>query len=296
MQRFSIEKVNFTSVSSDELKTLSEQDWQIALIRSSKNLGYSGGNNAAIKFALTHGHFPYTLLLNNDTVLHPNAIRELLKHADANPSHGIIGSTILYYDNPDLVECTAGCTYNPLTTILTNRNNGAVLATVLQGDNTVELDYIHGAASFFRTEVFHKYGYLDEQFFLYYEELDFAQRLVNSFYKLAWCRDSFIYHKGVGSVTPRKKSELAEQVFLRSYHENMSTLLYSKKHCKGYYLLPAALRFVGKAVKLLFSKNPYLLPALFQAYIDFFIRNRNTATNTNESSQPKLVFIGLIKH
>jgi GT2 family glycosyltransferase len=264
--------------------------WDFTLLRINTNIGYSGGNNIGIRYALSDNDFAYILLLNNDTVLHHNALHELASCAETNPNFGILGSTILYYCNPDLVQCAGGCTYNSITTIFKNKYSNLSLSEVLDKKASTRLDYIHGAASLFRSEVFRRFGYLDERYFLYYEELDFSRRLIDSKYSLGWCKKSLIFHKGAVS-TGGRAYKTNEESYLSNYHENLSTLLYTKKHHSHYFIIPAILRLFGKSWKYIYSRRTHLFPALYCAYKDFFFTKHRRSTTNNESNT-KVLFLG----
>lgn len=280
-------------ISLDRIVEKKEKRWDFTLLQTNTNIGYSGGNNIGIRYALSNDNIAYILILNNDTVLHHNALYELARCAENNPNFGVLGSTILNYDNPDLVQCAGGCTYNSITTIFKNKHANLSLPEVLDKKDSTRFDYIHGAASLFRPEVFRRFGYLDERYFLYYEELDFSRRLINSEYTLGWCKKSFIFHKGAAS-TGGRTYKTNEESYLSNYHENLSTLIYTKKHHSQYFIIPAILRLLGKSSKYIYSRRIHLFPALFSAYKDFFFTKNRRSTTSNESNT-KVLFIGNLK-
>ncbi len=280
-------------ISLDKIIEQKEKRWDFTLLRINTNLGYSGGNNIGIRYALSNNDYDYILLLNNDTVLHQNALYELASCAEINPNFGVLGSTLLNYDNPDQVQCAGGCTYNSITTIFKNMHGNLSLSELIDKKDSIRFDYINGAASLYRPEVFRRFGYLDERYFLYYEELDFSRRLIHSEYTLGWCKKSFIFHKGAASFggSPYK---IKEEEYLRNYHENLSTLLYTKKHHSHYFIIPAILRFLGKSVKYIYSRKIHLFPALYSAYKDFFFAKNRRFTTTHHLNT-KVLFLGNFK-
>lgn len=80
----------------------------LIIIKNKGNLGFPGGNNIGINFALKHYAPNYLLLLNNDTVVHPGFLTELILEGEYNKDVGILGPKIYYYDNPDVIW-SAGC-------------------------------------------------------------------------------------------------------------------------------------------------------------------------------------------
>lgn len=77
------------------------------IVQTGCNLGYAGGNNRGIRHALANGA-DYVWLLNNDTVVAPDALAELVAMAEATPHSGMIGSKILFYDRPDTIWFAGG--------------------------------------------------------------------------------------------------------------------------------------------------------------------------------------------
>jgi GT2 family glycosyltransferase len=256
------------------------------LVRTEKNLGYAGGNNIGIQYALAHHTYDYILLLNNDTIIHPTAVDALLSCAEQHPEIGILGSTIADYDQPDTVQCAAGCIYHPITTIFKNIYQGLAMSKVKDKTTGLNCDYISGAASFFRTEVFSAIGLLDERFFLYYEELDFALRLKTSSYTLGWCPNSIVLHK-----SKINESELA----IKQYHENLSTLLFTHKHYPRLLPISALLRFIGKFFYLLYSRRLEQFSCVYCAYRDFFRTRQSPFVKSDLQRNAKALFLGLLK-
>ena len=98
------------------------------------------------------------------------------------------------------------------------------------------LDYIYGASLFVRAEVFTRCGLLNEDYFLFYEEIDFCTRAKRAGFGISWCRDSIVFHKGsqtVGRVDSGDRGKIA----FANYHENLSTLIFSKKFYPTFYRL-----------------------------------------------------------
>ncbi len=83
----------------------------VHVVRNAQNLGWSGGNNTGIRFALERGA-DFVMLLNNDTTVAPDIVARLLRAFDAHPRFGVIGPVIRYMDEPDAVM-TDGVTFNP---------------------------------------------------------------------------------------------------------------------------------------------------------------------------------------
>jgi len=80
---------------------------EIELVETGVNLGFAGGNNVGIRYALKHGA-KYAWLLNNDTLVAPNTLTEMVMIAKANPKVGAVGSVIYHLTRPNEVQEWAG--------------------------------------------------------------------------------------------------------------------------------------------------------------------------------------------
>lgn len=245
------------------------------LIQNRANLGYAGGNNPGIRYALQQ-KFKYIWILNNDTLVKPDSLQKLMQCAEAQPGAGVFGSTVVFADQPDTVQCAGGCAYNPVTTVFRPAHGGRLLDDVLQTREIPRLDYVFGAALFVRAEVFEKCGLLTEDYFLFYEEIDLCKRALQAGYQLAWCRESIVFHKGSASVGQPGSGDRKKRAFA-NYHENLSTLVFTKRFYPC--LLPAVLafRFFGKLSMIGARGEWYLARPLLQAYRDFWRRRNQRA-------------------
>lgn len=249
---------------------------EFVLLRTERNGGYAAGNNAALAYLLSQDRYQFIWLLNNDTVVEADALPKLLDYAMRHLRAGAIGSTLVDYYNRESLQCAGGCRYLPAFTLMWNVLGGRPLREALQYRGTVRLDYVHGAAMLLSVPAITEVGLLDERFFLYYEEADYARRLQARGYELAWCRDSVVYHKGAVSTGGRATSNRRESN-LANYHENLSTLLFTWLHYPHLLPLAAGFRLVMKTVVFLLFRRGYLFKPLFMAYRDFVQLRRQKA-------------------
>ncbi|MGA1868904.1 MAG: glycosyltransferase family 2 protein [bacterium] len=237
-------------------------------IQNPSNLGFSGGNNPGIRWALHQGCFDFIWILNNDSKVHSHALRYLYLSAKNEPKAGIFGSTIISSDTNDRLECAGGCWYEPITTVARFALKNQILSDLLKKSPKLNLDYISGVSMFIRDEVFRKVGLFNEDYFLFYEELDLCTRAKKAGFELMWSPQSIIYHKGGASIG-RPGFANRKKIRLSNYHENLSTLLFTK-NCYP-QLLPLAMfcRFFGKLAAVTWRGEWYLIKPLVQAYMDF---------------------------
>ena len=254
-------------LASEELRREEQGDSPFVLIRNSENSGYAAGNNLALSWALAQDSFDYIWLLNNDTVVATDCLARLLDCAEQS-SAAILGATVVYVDNPTVVQCAGGCRYNPVTTVFKPSLAGDPLHEVLQDAKEPRLDYIYGASMFVKTELFDSCGLLNEDYFLFYEELDFCKQAQRHGYDLRWCREAVVAHKVSRSVGRAGSGDCRQQVFA-NYHENLSTLIFTRK----FYgiLLPFVMlcRLLAKLAIYRKRRDWAVLRAVRDAYRDF---------------------------
>jgi GT2 family glycosyltransferase len=237
--------------------------WQ--LLEAGDNLGYAGGNNLAIRFALERLGPDYCWVLNNDTLPRPGSLRALVECAAAEPEIGVWGSTLLEPDG-ETVQCAGGCYYFPWLGAERKVLRGLPLARLAEARPWRPLDYVCGAAMLVRSEVLRDTGGLDDSYFLYFEELELVRRLAGR-WGIGWCRGSLVVHLEGGSTTlgaPQRRSPVTE------YHADYSLLQYTARHHRGLFPLTLGLRFIIKGALFLVWRRRDLLVAMLRAHRDFF--------------------------
>lgn len=185
----------------------------LVLIQNEANLGFAGGNNIGLRYALADSNCQYCWILNNDTVVEPDALAAMVRLMQRRPEVGLCGSLTLSYWNPRLVQAQGGMTYNGWT--------GRVpkVTPYLEADLDVRparMDYVNGASMLASRAFLDKIGLMEESYFLYFEELDWAMRAKGKF-ALGYARDSVIYHKEgatIGTNLDRKKRSLLSERYL----------------------------------------------------------------------------------
>ncbi len=250
------------------LKPIFSQATQLdcILIQTGENLGFAGGMNIGIRYALMQQYFNYIWLLNNDTQVETDALDKLVQCAQQEKI-GLIGSTILEIEQANVIQCAGGCRYYPWITVFKNVYAGQSRQHI-HTLPTPKLDYIYGAALFLPISVVEQVGLLNEEYFLFYEELDYCQRLKRAGYQIAWCRESFIYHQGSASIG-HVKQNIRIKLQRANYYENLSTLKYTARFYPLRLPIVMLLRFALKTLILLLRRDFDLLLPLFKAYLDF---------------------------
>lgn len=184
-------------------------------IRNRENLGYVGGNNVGISAALNAGA-DYILLLNNDTVVHPGFLSELLSAARNNLKAGIIGARVVYYDNPNLLWALGGSLQQPFGRI---KMFGRDKPSEDRRWDNEQFDHVPGAAMLVRAEVFRQIGMLDPDFFLNWEDAEFCLRAKKAGWRIIVAPAALVRHK-VSRATAGK---------LATYFGQRNRLLFARK-------------------------------------------------------------------
>jgi hypothetical protein len=174
----------------------------VQVVETGDNLGYVGGNNAGMEYALKQGA-DYVFILNNDTIVAPDFLSKLITYAESNPTVGMLGPQVFMYDRPQAIWF-AGATLDRYGVVWHTRF-GEVDEGGLAGPQ--ESVYIPGCSVLVRRAVIDQIGMLDSRFFYLYEEVDWCYRARRAGYLLKWLPDSHIWHKEAraygGTKSPR---------------------------------------------------------------------------------------------
>ena len=181
----------------------------VLYLQSPENLGFAGGNNLGIR----HATGDYLLLLNNDTEITAGFVQTLRDEIDNHADIGLLSPLILYDENRTKIQYAG---YTPMN-YFTGRNNGIGTMDDDRGQYdhiTTEMGYCHGAAMICRRADLQRVGLMDEDFFLYYEELDWCEKFRRSGLKIGFTGKAKIYHKE--SMSVGKESSLKTYYMVRN--------------------------------------------------------------------------------
>ncbi|OLT61753.1 glycosyltransferase family 2 protein [Moorena bouillonii] len=174
-------------------------DW-VTVAAMQRNGGFSYGNNRAIKMAYRdRPQLKYVYLLNPDTLILDSGLYRLVSFMDKNPEVGIAGTGLIYPDGEKHHIARR------FPTVLSEFEQGARLGVVSrflnkhkihmpQSDTPHECDWVSGASMIIRDKVIDAIGLLDEQYFLYYEEVDYCYRAKKSNFQIWYYPKSTVVH------------------------------------------------------------------------------------------------------
>lgn len=161
------------------------------LIVAQNNDGFSAGNNIGIRYALEH-QAVYCLLLNNDTEVQENFLTELLKTAEQYHGKAVVTSKILYFYDKNKIWY-AGGTFSSVTSRTTHIGINEI--DTGQYNHTMEVSFISGCCMLLPIEIINCVGLMDEDYFLYCEDLAYCCEIKKAGYKLVYEPCSLIFHK-----------------------------------------------------------------------------------------------------
>ncbi len=191
----------------------------IEIIEAGKNLGYAGGNNLGIRYALDHGA-DFVLVLNNDTTVDAMLLDELIAAAERNPAAGCFGPWIFYMRDSDRLWFTRS-EWDHAVSAFTTPGKGRLVSELAREPTSTE--YVCGAALFFRASVVRQIGLFDERFFLVYEDSDWCFRARRTGLECVSVPLARVWHK-IGTSFGSEASPL------RTYFSARNKLLWAEKN------------------------------------------------------------------
>jgi GT2 family glycosyltransferase len=203
-------------------EVIREQFPKVILIENEENMGFTGGNNVGLRYAMAHGA-DYVLLLNNDTVVDPAFLRVMVDAAGIEPAIGIAGPTIYYHERPDIIWSAGGAIDwqrgSTRMVGLNERDEGQF------GTEPRTVDFVTGCAMLVRRSVLEQAGLLDERFFAYYEETEWCVRTARAEFQIVHVPLAHIWHK----ISPAAQADSP----LVHYYMTRNRLLFLKSTGAG---------------------------------------------------------------
>jgi len=238
-----------TDESVSQLSLWKERHPEVVLLETGNNLGYAGGNNFGLRYVLEKGDFDYVWILNNDTVVETKALFYLVQRMQEEPKAGICGSAVLHYERRDVIWALGGI-----------YDKWFAQAFHLMGDQKYDPDYLEknltkiekkmsyvvGASVLVSRKFLEEVGLMAEDYFLFFEEIDWATRARRKF-SLILAPRSVVYHKGGASLKRREGKQ-----------NGRFSLVFDQ------YTTRNRLRFTLKFY-------PYLLPILYLSILGYII-------------------------
>ncbi|MDA7704908.1 glycosyltransferase family 2 protein [Rickettsiales bacterium] len=197
--------------SNDDIATILQQNYpnsKIELILLEKNVGFSKGNNVALKMVKTK----YSLLLNPDAIITEDSIDNMVIEADKYKDVAMVNPIFFSEEEP---------------------NKDQIVARIKDVKNDIEyIKFICCGASLMKMSIFNKIGFLDENIFLYAEDDEISHRVIDNNYKNILVKNAICSHINQASVKTENKWQKYRLIYFRSWHQGWGKT-YLKKRKKN---------------------------------------------------------------
>ena len=279
--------------SSEELcRYFSEKYPDIYHVILKENRGFTGGFNKGItEIMKRESESEYILFVSNDVVVEPDIIEKMLS-SSIEEKYGIICPVVLYYKNREKLWC-AGGNYNRFLGKNKMRGTNSLYTSIYEKDTKV--DWASFCIVMIKTEVFRQIGYLDEEFFLSNEDLDFCLRAQKQGILTYYCGSAKAYHKVAVDL-----GGIHNPLYM--YYQVRNTLLCHKKNLKKYNFLFSMVNYLlisitRRILRLTFGGEFYKTKYIFMGVYDFFLGNFKEGVLSkrikDELSKNKKVRVGI---
>jgi GT2 family glycosyltransferase len=186
----------------------------VKLIQNKENSGYTGGNNIGIRYEMKTEPCDYILIVNDDVIIDPNAVNELVDEATNNPKAGIVNPKIIDFESRGLL-CNCFGRYNFYL--------GLGYKPLAEKVVPEKITLLRGTCFLLRTEAINRVGLMDENFFLYFDEADLSFRMKKSGYSMIFLPAARVYHQISHSFSGHTNPVVL-------YYSTRNELLFARKH------------------------------------------------------------------
>ena len=191
-------------------------------LQAGENLGYAGGSNRGIEWAMTLGA-KWVVVVNNDTVADPDCVRLMLDAAETDSRIGALAPLIVRFDRPDRIWF-AGGRYDRLRAVGMHRKFGAALRDAVPNEASApgswrECSFLTGCCLLLRRSALDEVGLFRADYFAYVEDLEFSLRLTEARWRIGWVPDARLKHR----VPP--EGSLPEPMHIRLRDRNRRRLV-----------------------------------------------------------------------
>ena len=271
----------------DTVPTVRERFAWATLIVNDDNLGYVGGNNVGIRYALAQGA-DYVFILNSDTKMTTTCLEELVRVMREDPRIAIAGAKNLYMQNPDFTWGKYGVlNWGPMLV----RTHGRFVRDYPEA-SPKDVDWVIGNGCMMSREALETVGIFDEAFFQVNEDVDWCMRARKLGYRVVYVDTAAIHHQGASSADLSKPI-----VFSYGYFLGRNAILFARKHANVFQwarllfnmALGVALRisfFSLSAVLRAFGGQSHFVNGIFDGFAGRLRRDRITIRMPVPSNEP----------
>ncbi len=224
-----------------------------SFIKNEENLGFSAGNNIGIRFAIER-MADYVLILNPDTEVEKDFLVKLVEEGEKDKNTGIISPVIF---SEVTKEAWFSCGKINWLRMRSWHERG------IKKEESYQTEFITGCAMLVKKEVFKKIGLFDENFFLYWEDVDFSLRAKKAGFKNRTVSSSWIYHSEESEKNNKNKTYWLVFSGLLFFEKNTPLLL------RAWVSLFVFLRKIKNKYDIFKNKNDETAKMVRKAYVDF---------------------------
>ena len=247
------------------------------LIKNDRNYGFYNGANIGIRYALKHANPDYLLLLDNDTVVDPEFLTEMVQVAEADPAIGIAGAKIYYYDEPDRLQYLGGkidpwgVAAGPLWPIIKERILGRKEFDRGQHDSIKEVEHMALWCALFNRKILESIGFFDESHSSDHSEIGYFDRARKAGYKSVYVPRAKVWHK---YHTEKKVDGIPQYTSLRSRFRFMRQ--HSTRWQYRYFLIYffGLYFWLATAYYLIWLRRPRMLLGFYKGIRDGLFRSQ----------------------
>lgn len=222
---------------------------RLLIVENEKNYGFAEGNNIGMGYVQEALGSDYILLLNNDVVVDPQFLTELVMIAERDGRIGFIGPKVYYYDQREIIY-SSGARIN---FFLLHSKGGQGKVDKGQFDTLKEVDALSGCALLLRSNLLERVGKLDPVFFAYGEEVDWCIRAKRAGYRIIFAPKAIVFHKGAKSTGQGFNPFVA-------YYKTRNQILFMRKNGQRIHWLTfipyLTLLFVVRSLRAIWHRQP----------------------------------------
>jgi len=211
----------------------------VKVVRTDKNLGYAGGVNYGLEQAFNAGA-DYFLIMNNDTIIDKNAMKELLEVSKRYDDHAIISGKVYHYDKPDIIQYAGS--YFVDNNILKVTSPCINEKDIGQCEDEKEMDMLDDIFWLIPKNIYQSIGPYPDCYFLYAEQADYALQAVKKGFKLILAPKAKLWHKG--SLSSGDGIRYAPKA---NFWRKKSLIIYFYRNLKPYHFITISINILIKS-------------------------------------------------
>ncbi len=225
----------------NSIDVISDQFKSLYLIRNSKNLGYTGGNNIGIRFAMEN-QAEYIWILNNDTTVEADSLEKMVESSQSIPSVGLVSPVVYFSRQREKIQFCGAIFSTDKRILLKNLQS----LDLVNSETLKDPILLWGTALLAKRKLIEKVGYFDENFFAYFEDIDLSLRAVKNGFKNIVVKNAKIYHKDASSSGGIDSP-------IRTFYWVRNLNLLWRKHLKGKDRFLWQQRYILMSIRLAYA-------------------------------------------